>query len=467
MTDTEQVVVRAYIAEHKEVWLAQLKEWLRTGGISGHREYIEDVEQSAQWLAEALTEVGVAEVEVWETPGHPAVFGSWPAAEPAATTVLLYGHHDLHPLGSLKFWEHRPFDPVVVGEELRARGAIDDKGQIAAHLLGLKAHLAATRRTTPAVNLKFLIEGEAEHGSDNLRQLLEDHVEQLSCDVIVVSDTAMFNRDTPSICISTRGLVTAEITATGPSMDLHSGVFGGAVPNPIHALTTLLAGLHDSTGRVTIPGFYDNVVEPSSAERAGISGLPFDERSWLPDIATSRAMTGERGYSTLERIGIRPTAEVNGIWSGYTGEGIKTIIPSTANALVSFRLVANQDPAEIRQLVTEHIAANSPIGTNIAVKFPYSDYRPVRTPVDHPANQALLRAMHKAFETEIRYTHEGTSGPLAHLVEVLAAPAIFLGMALPDDRFHAPNERARLPLLHKGAEAAAYLWTELANLVTK
>jgi len=453
---------RTFVQEHIADLHADLDAWLRIPSIGADPERAGDVRRSAEWLADAFRRTGFPTVEIWETPGLPAVFAEWPSGDPDDPTVVVYGHHDVQPVDPLELWETPPFEPTIRGEELFARGAIDDKGQLAFHLLGLRAHLAATGRTAPAVNLKFIVEGEEESGSPYFAELLRERRDRLGCDVVVVSDTTMFGRDTPSICTAMRGLTDCQLDVHGPDIDLHSGSFGGAVPNPLTVLCELLAGLHNEQGRVTLPGFYDHVVELTAEERTKFAKLPFDEERWLAETAHSRATYGEAGFSTLERIGARPTAEVNGIWGGYTGPGHKTIVPTDAHAKLSFRLVADQRPRQVQAALKQYLAERTPAGITVEAHFYGDGVRPCLTPIDHPANAAVLRAMERAFESEILYTREGGSGPEADLADVLAAPVVFLGVGLPDDRFHAPNERVVLPMLHKGAEAAAYLWSELA-----
>ncbi len=316
------------------------------------------------------------------------------------------------------------------------------------------------------MTLKFLVEGEEEFGSPHFAALLREHRDRLGCDVVVVSDTGVYDRDTPSMCTGMRGLTYCQVDLHGPDVDLHSGSFGGAVPNPATVLARLLAGLHDEHGRVTLPGFYDRVVELTDRERDLMARLPFDEAAFLR-TAASRATYGEEGFSTLERLGARPTCEVNGLWGGYTGPGQKTIIPTDAHAKVSFRLVADQDPAEVEAAMRAYVAAAVPDGIAASVEFFGGGVRPCLTPIDHPAVQAATRAMQRAFDAEILYTREGGSGPEADLAEILDAPVVFVGVGLPDDRIHAPNERVVLPMLVKGAEAAAYLWDELAEALAR
>ena len=460
---------RAYVHSHLDDLHADLDAWLRIPSISADPAHADDVAASAAWLAEALRRTGFPTVEVWPTPGAPAVYAEWPSADPGALTALVYGHHDVQPVDPLELWASPPFEPTLVetdlGPELHARGAIDDKGNVAFHLLGMRAHLAATGRDTPAVTVKLLVEGEEESGSPHFADLLRERRDRLACDVVVVSDTGMAAADVPSAVTAMRGLADAEITLRGPAVDLHSGSFGGAVPNPLHALARLLATLHDEHGRVTLPGFYDRVRPLSERERELLSRVPFDEQAWLAGPAASRATAGEEGYSTLERIGARPTAEVNGMWGGYTGPGHKTIVPAEAHAKLTFRLVSDQRPADVGPMVRAWVEANLPEGIEAEVHTPPGGVAPCASDLDSPHMDALLRAIAEAFDTgpeQVLFTREGGSGPEADLVEHLGAPLLFLGAGLPTDRIHSPNERVLLPMLHRGAEAAAHLWRELA-----
>jgi acetylornithine deacetylase/succinyl-diaminopimelate desuccinylase-like protein len=453
------VDIPGYVTAHADGLREQLTEWLSIASVSADPQRAGEVRRSAGWLAAALRQAGFPNVEIWDTPGHPAVYAHWPV--PQATRVLVYGHHDVQPVDPESDWVNPPFTPTMRGEELFARGAADDKGQVAFHLLGLAAHLAVTGAPAPAVDLKVLVEGEEEIGSPNFRALLEAHRDELACDVVVVSDTGMYAREVPSVCTGMRGLAYCQVDVRGADVDLHSGSFGGAVPNPATALAELLAALHDGSGQVAIPGFYDRVAPLTDAERELFAKLPFDEGEFLR-TATSRAISGEAGYSTLERIWARPTCEVNGFWGGYTGPGQKTIIPAEAHAKVSFRLVPDQDPDDVERLMRDFVEAHRPTGLSVEVAF-FGGVRPCRTPLDCPELGAVRRAMQRAFGAEILITREGGSGPEADLGEVLAAPVVFLGVGLPDDRIHAPNERVVFPLLLKGAEAAAYLWEELAT----
>ncbi|MFF7179345.1 dipeptidase [Streptomyces sp. NPDC008121] len=452
--------VRTYIGRHRAAFLDDLAEWLRIPSVSAQPAHAGDVRRSADWLAAKLTETGFTTAEVWETDGAPAVFASWPSGEPDAPTVLVYGHHDVQPAAREDGWRTDPFEPHIADGRLYARGAADDKGQVFFHTLGVRAHLAATGRTAPAVNLKLIVEGEEESGSPHFRDLVEAHADRLAADIVIVSDTGMWSEDTPTVCTGMRGVADCEIELYGPDQDIHSGAFGGAVPNPATVAGRLVAALHDEDERVAIPGFYDGVTELSDAERALIAELPFDEAAWLR-TAKSHGTLGEAGFSTLERVWARPTAEVNGIGGGYQGPGGKTIVPASAQLKLSFRLVSGQDPATIERAVCDWLAARVPAGIRYEIDFG-APTRPCLTPLDHPALQSVARAMSLAFDgAPIRYTREGGSGPAADLRDVLDAPVLFLGISVPSDGWHAPDEKVELDLLLKGVEATAHLWADL------
>lgn len=463
--------VRAYIDAHAGEFFAALKQWLAIPSISADPAHAADVQRSAHWLSGHLRQAGFPVAEVWETgtpaePGLPAVFAHWPAADPTAPTVLIYGHHDVQPVEPLDEWDSPPFEPVERGGVLLGRGASDDKGQVLFHALGTSAWLAAHQADAPPVTLKLLVEGEEESGSTHFADLLRRERDRLACDVIVISDTTMWSADVPSMCVGMRGVTAAQIDVYGPERDLHSGSFGGAVPNPLHALAAILADLHDPGGRVMLPGFYDKVVELTQAERDLIARLPFDEKAWLTTAGNSGAASGEAGLSTLERIWARPTAEINGMWGGHTGPGGKTIIPREAHAKLSFRLVAHQDPADVADQLRVFVAERTPPGIDVVVTMEGPGVRPSFSPLDSPAVVAGQRAMQRAFGKEILFTREGGSGPEADLAEILAAPLVFVAVGLDEDQIHAPNERVDMELLLKGAQTAAYLWDELSATAT-
>ncbi|WP_326652441.1 dipeptidase [Streptomyces sp. NBC_01750] len=461
MSDTPDSAVRTYINQHSAAFLDDLADWLRIPSVSAQPDHDADVRRSADWLAAKLGETGFPVVEIWPTPGAPAVFAEWPSGDPDAPTVLVYGHHDVQPATREDGWHTDPFEPQIIDGRMYGRGAADDKGQVFFHTLGVRAHLAATGRTAPAVNLKLLIEGEEESGSPNFRALVESAADRLAADAVIVSDTGMWSETTPTVCTGMRGLADCEIVLYGPDQDIHSGSFGGAVPNPATVAARLVAALHDDEEHVTIPGFYDGIAPLTDAERELFAELPFDEASWLK-TARSHGTLGEAGYSTLERIWARPTAELNGIGGGYQGPGGKTIIPSSAQLKLTFRLVAGQDPEKVEQAVGDWVAARVPAGIRHEITFAAST-RPCLTPLDHPALQSVVRAMSRAFDgRKIRFTREGGSGPAADLQDVLDAPVLFLGISVPSDGWHAPNEKVELDLLLKGVETTAHLWGDLA-----
>ncbi|HKB29598.1 MAG TPA: M20/M25/M40 family metallo-hydrolase [Streptosporangiaceae bacterium] len=461
--------VRGYVDANAAEFFTALKDWLAIPSISADPAHHADVARSADWLAGYLRQAGFPIVEIWPAgepgaPGLPAVYAEWPASAPAPA-VLVYGHHDVQPVEPLDQWDTDPFTPVEHGRQLIGRGASDDKGQVLFHVLGVRACLAASTggpRQAPPVTLKLLIEGEEESGSANFAGLLRHHRDRLACDVIVVTDTTMWAEDVPSMCTGMRGMIDAQIDFCGPDSDLHSGSFGGAVPNPLHAMAALLAGLHDEHGRVTLPRFYDNVVPLSAEERDLFARLPFEDKDWLAAAGHSGAAAGEAGYSTLERIWARPTAEINGMWGGHTGPGPKTIIPRAAHAKVSLRLVAHQEPAAVGAALREYVDANTPPGIEAQITFSGPGVWPCRSDIRSPAVRAARDAMQRAFGQEVVFTREGGSGPEAGLAGILGAPLVFLAVGLNTDRIHAPNEKVEMPLLLKGAESAAYLWDELA-----
>ena len=453
--------VRGYVEANASEFIDDLKQWLTIPSISADPARHGDVGHSAAWLAGHLRGAGFPVAQVLDTGGLPAVYAEWPAADPSAPVVLVYGHHDVQPVEPLEEWDSPPFEPAERDGRLLGRGASDDKGQVLIHSLGLRANLAASGAAAPPVTVKLIVEGEEESGSEHFAALLRRERDRLACDVIVISDTTMWAADVPSMCTGMRGLLPVGVTLTGPVRDLHSGSFGGGVPNPLHAMAALLAGLHDERERVTLPRFYDRVLPLSDQERDLLAKLPFDEKQWLAEAGESGAAHGEQGFSTLERIWARPTAEINGMWGGHTGPGNKTIIPRAAHAKISFRLVADQDPADVAAAFREYVAAWTPDGLTAEITV-LPAVRPCHSPIDSVAVQAGRRAMQRAFGREVLFTKEGGSGPEADLAEILDAPLVFVAVGLDSDRIHAPNESADISLLLRGAEASAYLWDELA-----
>jgi acetylornithine deacetylase/succinyl-diaminopimelate desuccinylase-like protein len=451
--------IDAFVTAEAEALVAELTEWCRIPSISTDPAYDGEVRRSAEHLV-GLMEAAGLHAEILEVAGaQPAVYGEWLGAGPDAPTITIYGHHDVQPVDPLELWQTPPFEPVVRDGCLYARGASDDKGQIHFQLSAVRHLLAADRRLP--VNLKFIVEGEEEAGSPNIEALLAAHGERLAADVIVVSDTGLAAQDVVSMVTSMRGLIYAEITLRTGVGDLHSGVFGGTVPNAAATLVELLGRLKDGRGRIAIPGWYDDVRELTDEERRNIARLPFDPEEFMR-TAGVRALPGEQGYSPLERVGGRPSADVNGVWAGYTGEGSKTVIPAEAHAKVSFRLVADQEPDKLRPLFEQWVREQVPDGCEVAFRW-FGGVRPCLTPIDHPGNQAAARAVERAFGAAPLFSREGGSGPERALSDALGAPCVYLGVILPEDHIHAPNERLHLDLYFKCLRAAAYSLEEFAR----
>ena len=438
--------------------LADLLEWLRVPSISAQPAHAADVRRSAELTAELLAKAGMEHVEVLETGGAPAVYADHLQAGPGAPTALVYGHHDVQPVDPVDEWTSPPFEPVVVDGECRGRGAIDDKGQVMYQIEAVRGLLAAEGRL-PA-NVRFLVEGEEEVGSPHFEDLLVARADRLACDVVVVSDTDMWAADVPSVCVGMRGLVAFHVDVRTAATDLHSGLFGGAVPNPTHVVARLVSDLHDAEGRVSLPGFYDEVRPLTPAEEESLRRIPVDEDAWR-QMAGVRRLEGEAGRSLLERIWTRPTCDVVGIGVGYTGDGIKTVVPARGSFKVTFRLVPDQRPESVAAAFGAWLSDRLPAGAEVEVRHEGA-VAPALTPVDHPAMGALCRAVERVWGTAPLFTRLGGSGPEEALGRVLGAPVLYLGVALPGDRFHAPNERMVLDQFWKGLLAAGELWRELA-----
>jgi acetylornithine deacetylase/succinyl-diaminopimelate desuccinylase-like protein len=435
-----------------------LHEWLRIPSISAHPDRAGDVRRSAEFTAALLDDAGLEHVTILETPGAPSVYGDWLHAGPDAQTVVVYGHHDVQPVDPLELWDSPPFQPDLRDGQCFARGAIDDKGQVLYEVEAIRGLLR--RDGSLPVNVKFLVEGEEEVGSPHFEALLAAERGRLACDLVVVSDTGMLAPDLPSTCVARRGLVGFDVSVRTARGDLHSGLFGGAVPNAARIVADLAAALHDDQGRVTVPGFYEAVRPLTDAEEASLAAIPFDEAAWMGQAGIT-ALDGEAGRSTLERIGSRPTAEVVGISGGYGGQGIKTIVPATAALKVALRLVPDQDPAAVADAFEAWVRDRTPPGATVTVTREGA-VAPALTPVDHPAVAALSRVLQRVWGRPPLFTREGGSGPEEALGRVLGAPVLFLGVGLPDDRIHAPNERMVMEQFWRGLVAAGELWHELA-----
>jgi len=439
--------------------VADLLEWLRIPSISAVPDHAGDVRRSAEFTADLLRGAGMEHVEVLETAGAPAVYADHLHAGPDAPTALVYGHHDVQPTDPLDEWLSPPFEPVIVDGECRGRGAIDDKGQVLFQIEAVRGLLALEGRLP--VNVRFLVEGEEEVGSPHFEELLHRERHRLGCDVVVVSDTDMWAPGVPSVCVGMRGLVAFHVDVRTAAADLHSGLFGGAVPNAADVVGTLVADLHDDDRRVTIPGFYDDVRPLSAAEEESLGRIPVDEDEWRR-MAGVGHLTGEAGRSVLERIWTRPTCDVVGIEAGYTGDGIKTVVPARGSFKVTFRLVPDQRPQQVAESFSAWLRDRVPADVEVDVR-PEGAVAPALTPVDHPAMGALCRAVERVWGTAPLFTRIGGSGPEEALARVLDAPVLYLGVAYPDDRFHAPNERMVMDQFWKGLLAAGELWRELAT----
>jgi len=452
----------AYLSAARARQLDELQDWLRIPSISALSAHKADVRRAAEWAAASLRQAGMEHVEVIETATQPMVYADWLHAGPDRPTVLMYGHFDVQPVDPLHLWQSPPFTPTVRGDDLYARGASDDKGQTFIHIKAVEA-LLQTQGRLP-VNVKFLIEGEEESGSVAIKQYVPDHAAKLAADAVLVSDTHILAPDQPAILYGLRGMWTAEITVTGPAQDLHSGSYGGAIHNANQALAEILAALHDRDGRVTVPGFYDDARVLSAEERAVLARVPYGEREILAESGAP-AVYGEPEYTVVERTGARPTLEINGMWGGFIEEGFKTVIPSQAHAKISTRLVPNQDPARIRDLVTAHLQRLAPPTVRVAVRtLRDGGAFAFLTPYDAPAIQAAARAYAQVFGKEPIYTLEGGGIPIVNVFEsVLHTPIVLMGFGLPNDNLHAPNEKFHLPNFYNGIRASIAFLHELAH----
>jgi acetylornithine deacetylase/succinyl-diaminopimelate desuccinylase-like protein len=450
---------QTYIQEAKERFLNELIELLKIPSISADSQYANEVIRGAEKVAKFLQDAGADNVEICKTAGHPIVYGE-KIIDFAKPTVLVYGHYDVQPADPLELWTSPPFEPVVKTTPIHpegaifARGACDDKGQLFMHL---KAFEAMMKTGELPCNVKFMLEGEEEVGSVNLGVFVKQHKEKLKADIILVSDTGMLANDVPSITTGLRGLSYVEVEVTGPNRDLHSGLYGGCVANPINILTKMIASLHDENNRITIPGFYADVVELSMEERAEMAKAPYNEDAYKQALAID-AVYGEKGYTTMERGSIRPTLDVNGIWGGYTGEGAKTVIASKAFAKISMRLVPNQSPEKITKLFQSHFESIAPAGVKVVVN-PHHGGEPVVTPIDSIAYQSAAKAYEQTFGKKPIPVRSGGSIPIIALFEQeLGLKTIMMGFGLDSDAIHSPNEHYGLFNFYKGIETIPYFF---------
>jgi acetylornithine deacetylase/succinyl-diaminopimelate desuccinylase-like protein len=448
-----------FINVNRERYLDELKALLAIPSISALPQHAPDVRRCADWCAAEMGRVGLENVKLIETPGNPVVYGDWLHAS-GAKTILFYGHYDVQPVDPLDLWESPPFEATIRDGEIYARGAADDKGQVFMHLKAVEAHLRQNGRLP--VNIKFILEGEEEVGSEHLDDFVRGHKADLAADVVVISDSPMFARGVPSICYGLRGLVYFQIDLRGSSTDLHSGSFGGAVANPAFVLAQMIAQMKDRGGRVRIPGFYDDVRPLQEAERQAWASLPFSEKQYRKDFGIPR-LHGESGYSTLERTWARPTLEVNGLLSGFTGEGAKTVLPAVAMAKISMRLVPDQDPNTIAGLFEAFVKKIAPKTVTLQVTRMHGG-KPWMTSFDNPYVQAAGRAIEKGFGRSPIFTREGGSIPVVSTFqEQLGLPSVLFGVGLPDENAHAPNEKLDVANFHGGIIASAHLYEEIGS----
>lgn len=449
----------SYLDTNKQRFLDELLELLRIPSVSADSAFKDDVRRAAEFVKDKLAAAGLDNAQLYETPGHPIVYAE-KIVDASKPTVLVYGHYDVQPADPYELWQSPPFEPTIRNERIYARGACDDKGQFYMHIKAIEAMVATDGLPC---NVKVMIEGEEEVGSDHLGKFVAEHRDMLKADVILVSDTSIISNDTPSLETGLRGLSYVEVQVTGANRDLHSGVYGGGVANPINVLCSMIASLHDEQGRITIPGFYDAVVDLSEAERAELARAPFDLDEYKRDLQINDVM-GEAGYSTNERTSIRPTLDVNGIWGGYTGEGAKTVLPSKASAKISMRLVPNQTPDEITELFTRHFNAIAPAGVTVTVA-PHHGGMPYVTPVDSVEFEAASKAFEDAWGKKPIPTRGGGSIPIMALFEQeLGIKSILMGFGLDSDALHSPNESYGLFNFYKGIETIPYFYKHYAAL---
>ncbi len=452
-------IVQSYIKEHQDRFLSELLEWLRIPSVSADPKFANDVVKAAEFLAEKLKDAGCDQVEISPTGGHPMVYAE-KIIDPSKPTILVYGHYDVQPADPYELWNTPPFEPEIKDEKIYARGASDDKGQV---YMQVKAFEAMAKTNSLPCNVKFMIEGEEEVGSENLGKWVSNNKERLQADVILVSDTGIVSNDIPAITVGLRGLSYCEVEVTGPNRDLHSGLYGGAVANPINVLCSMIDSLQDDHGKITVEGFYDDVDEVSIENREAMAKIPFDLEVYKSELGLGD-VKGEEGFTTLERASIRPTLDVNGIWGGYIGEGAKTVLPSKAFAKISMRLVPHQSSEKISQLFKSHFEKIAPPYVDVKVKLHHGGEAAV-VPTDFPAYLAADKAMQTTFGKKPIPLRSGGSIPIVALFEeVLGLKTILMGFGLDSDAIHSPNEHYGLFNFFKGIETIPYFFKNYEEL---
>jgi acetylornithine deacetylase/succinyl-diaminopimelate desuccinylase-like protein len=449
-----------YLVEHQSQYQDELLQFLSIPSISSLPAHAADVQRAAQWVADRLTIAGLERVQILATGGHPVVYGEWLHA-PEKPTVLIYGHFDTQPVDPLELWTHSPFEPTIIEDRVYARGASDDKGNMLTPILGVEA-LLKTEGALP-VNVKFFLEGQEEIGSPQLPTFVEQHRDLLACDLVLSSDGGQYSEDQPSLMLSAKGLAAVQIDVRGAKGDLHSGMYGGAVPNPIHALTAILASLRSPEGKILVEGFYDSVLPLSDADRTAIAAIPFDTQEYQEKVGVT-ALLAEPGYTSQEHLAVRPTLEINGIWGGFQGEGVKTVLPAEAHAKITCRLVAKQDPATIVDLIARHIEKHTPPGVQVTVRTLPGTARPYLIPADHWGNRAATDILEELYGKSPYHRRTGGSIPVCELfLTHLGAYTVGFAFGLEDEQIHAPNEFYRLTSFRRGPVAYGKILHRLAQ----
>lgn len=452
--------ILSFIESDHERYLGELKELLSIPSVSSKGERKPDMHRAAEWLTTHMTNIGLHNVQIMETEGHPVVYADW-LGQTGKPTILIYGHYDVQPEEPTEKWESPPFEATIRDGNLYARGTADDKGQIFIHLKAIEAFLRNSN--VLPVNIKFILEGEEEIGSDHLPKFITEHKELLKADLVLISDTDMFAKGVPSVTYGLRGISYMEVEVTGPNSDLHSGSFGGSIHNPIQALTEMIASLHDKNGHITVKGMYDDVRPLTKAERAAFKKLPWNDKKYAKSLGV-RHLYGEKGFTTLERLWVRPTLECNGIWGGYTGEGVKTVLPSKAFAKISMRIVPDQSPMRVAKLFEKHLKAIAPRTVTVEVRCLHGGESAI-TPVDSPGVQAAVVALEKGFGKKPLYQREGGSIPIVvDFKRLLGIDSVLLGFGVPEENAHAPNEFIILDNFFGGIKTVAYYYNELPKL---
>ena len=451
--------ILSFVDANKEKYLGELKEFLAIPSVSSQSAHNADTRRCAEWVAAQMRTVGMNNVQIFETPGHPIVYSEWLGA-PGAPTVLFYGHYDVQPVDPVNLWTSPPFESTIRDGDLYARGSADDKGQIYIHFKAIEAY---TKNGAPLpVNIKMLIEGEEEVGSANLEDFVKGHKDLLKADLVLISDSSMFAKGVPSVCYGLRGLAYMEVEVEGPNTDLHSGSFGGSVHNPVQALSEMIASLHDKNGRVTVKGFYNDVRSLTKAERSAFRKLPWNDKSYAKKLGVSQ-LYGEKGFTTLERLWARPTLECNGIWGGYTGEGAKTVLPSKAFAKISMRLVPDQTSAQAAKLFEKHFLKMAPKTVSVKVRALHGGEAAI-TPIDSPGVKAAVAALQKGFGKKPLYQREGGSIPIVvQFKNILGLDTVLLGFGLPDENAHAPDEHINLDNFFGGIRTSVHFYNKLPS----